>query len=679
MNTTQRFGARNRLRLFSCSFFLILMPQVAISSVSELSLLPRYCLKRSALSHLPDRHPAFSNLDTDLTPAVYQWLSQFKGQKLVAQDSLFPAVLQKEVIVYLLKDYLNLYLEGHETFSPYHSLEKLSDQQKAVKIYRQICHDVELKPVCREHRKELIAFFFEGLKISQLASGTYEPKNTEAYLKKVNQVLDGLREKYLNAKALMRDLLRSEMMQDGQMKKEIQGETQYNAQIQKILATPSLIEQANAYESAYLLAAQSFPGQILFSHLIRKRLESNYYNVNFTDLILSTEEISHEIEVQFKSIVLENPEVLRALEFRKKESTALVDQSLSRSSVSSLSGVSGVSEAKCDFIFHSWFQKGDLYPLQVSYENFEPMQVFSGGDVIVLEFLEKNQYQQAIWRLDEIGLTDLSNRLEAWVDESVLSEANAEKTKFLGGGFSTTKLVYFPRHCKGVYKPKPWDSASRHANHLQNIKDAIVSDYRKEIAAYRIDRLIHLNHVPLTKQVEFSDGIGSLQYFVNDTWSAHQMNEVNPKNPYPYGKWSKPVGRTILPSSIKFFDWLIDNNDRNIDNYLYLDNGRPILIDHGWTFIYPVFKTPSRNQMESMLPTRRIYESVLKLTQNPKILDQALGHLLSVTSLSLVKKKLLSFVQWIEDPVNHAFKEKILNSETIQAEFGELGSAADVH
>ena len=68
------------------------------------------------------------------------------------------------------------------------------------------------------------------------------------------------------------------------------------------------------------------------------------------------------------------------------------------------------------------------------------------------------------------------------------------------------------------------------------------------------------------------------QFFVKDTLRARTLM-YNKNN--KVRKFSSPKKRALKTSNMYFFDWLINNCDRNLDNYLILPTGKFVLIDHG--------------------------------------------------------------------------------------------------
>ncbi len=101
-----------------------------------------------------------------------------------------------------------------------------------------------------------------------------------------------------------------------------------------------------------------------------------------------------------------------------------------------------------------------------------------------------------------------------------------------------------------------------------------------EIAAYRLDRWLGLNMVPVTIERRHQENRGSLQFWVEGTFPYLEIME----------------GRTKLPGGMKgvlfnrqvylqrAFDDLLYNDDRHANNILITDDWRMILIDHSRSF-----------------------------------------------------------------------------------------------
>jgi len=100
-----------------------------------------------------------------------------------------------------------------------------------------------------------------------------------------------------------------------------------------------------------------------------------------------------------------------------------------------------------------------------------------------------------------------------------------------------------------------------------------------EIAAYRLDKLIHLNMVPPTVSRKHLGKEGSLQLWVDVMMSDLDRMEQGIKIPADrLDHWNKMKYLT------RAFDGLIANEDRTQQNLLYTQDWRMILIDHSRSF-----------------------------------------------------------------------------------------------
>jgi hypothetical protein len=206
--------------------------------------------------------------------------------------------------------------------------------------------------------------------------------------------------------------------------------------------------------------------------------------------------------------------------------------------------------------FSSWLYDSRVYPKLFSASTFHILLHLKIQDPKTFHLISEHRLQEALWRLKDLGIDEQSAQLEKIIVEDILSDqqANMAGIENLGGGFTTTKLINFPtQDIRGVFKPKSGVTMGNLS--LQQIKDSMVSNYKKEIAAYKIDQLFKFNHVPITKESTVHGEVGSLQYFIQDANVARMVNDVDMKNPTKSGKWTSSRGRAELPRSIKMYDW----------------------------------------------------------------------------------------------------------------------------
>ena len=98
--------------------------------------------------------------------------------------------------------------------------------------------------------------------------------------------------------------------------------------------------------------------------------------------------------------------------------------------------------------------------------------------------------------------------------------------------------------------------------------------YKSEIAAYELDKLLHMGMVPVAVEKRWKGETAAAVL-----WLApiHSWKEMEPR-PKP-GKWVRQVAR------MKMFDNFIGNKDRNAGNLLVDDDWNLFLIDHSRAFV----------------------------------------------------------------------------------------------
>ncbi len=107
---------------------------------------------------------------------------------------------------------------------------------------------------------------------------------------------------------------------------------------------------------------------------------------------------------------------------------------------------------------------------------------------------------------------------------------------------------------------------------------AFTDNYKNEVAAYRLDRLIELDMVPVTVIREYEGKTGSLQF-----WIDNLVNEID-RNEWGVGgtDWCRLEDQWNL---LYVFDALIHNTDRTMQNMTYEEPDWMLrLIDHSRSF-----------------------------------------------------------------------------------------------
>ena len=139
--------------------------------------------------------------------------------------------------------------------------------------------------------------------------------------------------------------------------------------------------------------------------------------------------------------------------------------------------------------------------------------------------------------------------------EDRLKMGKITEAKRLNSGVSSTTLIKLEDGSRGIWKPH---EAVWHSN------------YRAEVLAYELDRKFGFNLVPPTVERSIDGKIGSVQLF-KDSTSSKDSFKNNPVTQIEIKKQS-------------LFDFLINNKDREEENFLISSEGRVISIDNGMSF-----------------------------------------------------------------------------------------------
>ena len=150
--------------------------------------------------------------------------------------------------------------------------------------------------------------------------------------------------------------------------------------------------------------------------------------------------------------------------------------------------------------------------------------------------------------------------------EEVLASREKESSNNLGGGCNETVLIKLRDDGSGIFKPRDGERPFLRSN----IETGTY--FKRERAAYLVDRFIEFDLVPPTVIREMDGKTGSLQEFIPDAMT--------------YGGMGQQEREAIEQSeSIKLFifDYIIFNSDRHTYNLLVKDK-KMHAIDNGLAF-----------------------------------------------------------------------------------------------
>ncbi len=146
-------------------------------------------------------------------------------------------------------------------------------------------------------------------------------------------------------------------------------------------------------------------------------------------------------------------------------------------------------------------------------------------------------------------------------------------------------------------------------------REKVIDSYKKERAAYIVDKFLGFGLVPPTVIREFIGDVGSLQEFIVDTLELHSLML------FKYGDCDTieqsrnqklKVFHDYLNDFLKLliFDYLIHNSDRHDFNFLFKE-GRIYAIDNGFTF-------DDKNQLRLFMPDN-LFASSAKYILSPEL------------------------------------------------------------
>lgn len=154
--------------------------------------------------------------------------------------------------------------------------------------------------------------------------------------------------------------------------------------------------------------------------------------------------------------------------------------------------------------------------------------------------------------------------------ERFLLSADIIDSKPVGEG--VTRPFRLTLRADGVERRAVWKNVT-------TASGGILDEWRFEVAAYRMDKLLGLGMIPPTVEREFRGAKGSLQLWAETAFSL--LDVMNKGIPIP-----DEAGPRVenLKYVTRAWDSLIANEDRTQQNVRYTEDWRTILIDHSRAF-----------------------------------------------------------------------------------------------
>ena len=493
--------------------------------------------------------------------------------------------------------YLELYQMSPECFFPYKNLDGRGDENLEKLVRESMCSG-DMNDFCDDNKRLVEAVTqrtLEGVEFKDAIESKecIVPKGMGKVFHKVRESLEKKKNKFLTKSV--------KYLSSGGLEGD-------NAKITKHL---------ESYAKRYLFGKDIFspdlasqllqgPNKLLLADTTLRLARGNFYDLEDVDMI----------------------EAFR-LERKKLKKAFLATQKEDAKSSRSRFGLNRIRKEKDIYKRANLFGKYDLESeetLEILREAFIPNEK-------VFELITKRRIQRAMWLLRNLGHEEKGDYLEEKLVKGLFNEQNIDRLDGLNLGISSSYRAHFKSGHSVVYKPHD--------------RKVLACNAKKEVAAFVIDRMLNLNMVPLTFMAEYIEGKeGSSQYFVENAYGARNMKEYNGSKPW---KFSKSSGRSTKPADMLLFDWFIGNKDRNADNYMILDTGKIVLIDHGMIFFgLAAPRFISSKFVSKRLPSIETFERLKAIDENPEPAREALSPYLRKCRMRVFFKKVHLFVKTVE-------------------------------
>mgnify|MGYP003579103309 CR=1 FL=1 len=254
-----------------------------------------------------------------------------------------------------------------------------------------------------------------------------------------------------------------------------------------------------------------------------------------------------------------------------------------------------------------------------------------------------------------------STRVASTFAQDFASYTDADREALLRGGM----VVSVKDIGEGVTKPiqaeLSWKGVT-HSAQIQRVdrplpdffgKDGTVlparDAWRYNIAAYRLDRLLQLNMVPVSVSRSYKGSPGAFTWWVDDV-KGQETQRVQQQ-------WKAPDAERFEQQQLvgRVFDELIMNTDRNLGNMLITNSWRVVLIDH--TRAFTPYKN-IRNQENLTRCSRALLARMSALTQGG--IAKSVGTSLTQAEIMAVLARRDRIVEFFNEEVKAKGEKNVL-------------------
>jgi hypothetical protein len=207
------------------------------------------------------------------------------------------------------------------------------------------------------------------------------------------------------------------------------------------------------------------------------------------------------------------------------------------------------------------FQNSNYKTLTRHYSLLKRLRTSEEVDPFVRELIGAKEYSRAVSALKRLGQEADAKALRTFI-EVTLQDSEIVSIESTAQGVSQSQILTFVGGVKAIFKP--------YVPHWVDRYYAWAANSHAEVLAYEFAKLLNLR-VPVTIERTIGGVRGSLQVWY-ETQSPIQA-------PVSLLEWDTSEYRRM-----RAFDFLVNNTDRHVKNYIRFDSGH-ILIDHGLSFI----------------------------------------------------------------------------------------------
>lgn len=237
--------------------------------------------------------------------------------------------------------------------------------------------------------------------------------------------------------------------------------------------------------------------------------------------------------------------------------------------------------------------------------------------------------------------------------EDFLINANIVKEEQMGGAEAVTNPYRLTLEKDGITNDALWKNP-------EGRMKGYIEGWKYEIAAYLFDKYLELNMVPPTAEKRLHNNRGSCQIWVNAWKSLRKVQDEKIKKPsYKVFPWNRAINLQ------RFFDNLIGNEDRHLNNYLIMEDWRVILIDHSrsfrigkkWTSELPYGEKNKEGLVLKEMP-RAMLEKIKAL--NSDVIKGFVGEYLTDEEINAVLARRDLIIQHIDKLIQQNGEDKVL-------------------